>query len=136
VIVVDTGPLVALFDADDKYHHKCAMWFDQVREQLLVPALVVTEVCYLLGCNIGPEAESAFFLALNNPPLVVVPPAENDWPRVAELVDQYADWPLGGVDAFVVAVAERLEVAKIATIDYRHFTALRPRHIPAFNLVL
>lgn len=51
------------------------------------------------------------------------------------LVLQYGDFPLGFVDAAVVAVAERLDVVEIATIDRRHFAAIRPRHVGAFTLL-
>jgi uncharacterized protein len=50
-------------------------------------------------------------------------------------VTQYADFPLGAVDATVVAVAERLGVSEIATVDRRHFTVVRPRHAHAFTLL-
>jgi hypothetical protein len=54
---------------------------------------------------------------------------------VAELVATYEDFPLGGADASVIAVAERLGVARIATLDRRHFTVVRPRHLSAFALL-
>jgi predicted nucleic acid-binding protein len=54
---------------------------------------------------------------------------------MAELVELYADWPLGGTDASVIAIAERLGVTKVATLDRRHFAAVRPRHIEAFTLL-
>lgn len=55
---------------------------------------------------------------------------------MTELVAQYADLPLGTIDASVVAIAERLEVTEIATLDRRHFSVVRPRHISAFTLLL
>jgi predicted nucleic acid-binding protein len=58
-----------------------------------------------------------------------------DMLRIAELVAQYRDLPLGTVDASIVAAAERLGVATVATIDRRHFGVVRPRHTPAFELV-
>ena len=58
-----------------------------------------------------------------------------DWQRVAELVDVYADLGLGGVDASLVAMAERLGVTEVATLDLRHFRVVRPRHVDAFRLL-
>jgi predicted nucleic acid-binding protein len=58
-----------------------------------------------------------------------------DWRRIADLTEQYADLPLGIVDASVVALAERRELDVIATLDHRHFATVRPRHIEAFTLV-
>jgi uncharacterized protein len=56
-------------------------------------------------------------------------------PRIAELVEQYADFPLGGTDASVIALAERLDTATIITLDHRHFAAVAPRHTKAFELL-
>lgn len=55
--------------------------------------------------------------------------------RAAQLVEQYADFPLGTTDATIVTIAERLEITTIATLDRRHFTAIRPRHIGTFTLL-
>jgi len=54
---------------------------------------------------------------------------------MAELVDQYADFPLGGTDASVVALAERLGAETIVTLDRRHFGQVRPRHVERFRLL-
>ena len=55
--------------------------------------------------------------------------------RIAELVARYHDLPLGTVDASVVALAERLRIEVIATLDRHHFTVVRPKHIRAFALL-
>jgi predicted nucleic acid-binding protein len=47
----------------------------------------------------------------------------------------YRDFPLGTVDACVIALAERLNTDLIVTFDHRHFRAIRPRHVDAFRLV-
>lgn len=59
---------------------------------------------------------------------------EADLLRAAALVETYEDLRLGTVDAVVIAVAERLEAREVATLDRRHFTVVRPRHIDAFRL--
>jgi len=58
-----------------------------------------------------------------------------DLERAAELVETYADLALGTVDAAVVAIAERLGASRIATLDRRHFTVVRPSHVPSFELL-
>ena len=55
-----------------------------------------------------------------------------DLDRMAELVETYGDFPLGLVDASVMAVAERLNADAITTLDHRHFSVARPRHLPAW----
>jgi predicted nucleic acid-binding protein len=96
---------------------------------------VVTEVCYLLQREAGPRAEAAFLTSLADGDLTVVDLEPADWRRTADLVTQYADLPLGAVDASVVAVAERLAIHEVATIDRRHFTVVRPRHVDALTLL-
>lgn len=54
---------------------------------------------------------------------------------MAELVEEYADFPLGGTDASVIALAERLDAGIAITLDHRHFGAVRPRHRDALELL-
>jgi hypothetical protein len=63
------------------------------------------------------------------------PVQPDDLLRMAELVAQYHDLPLGTVDTSVIATAERLRVTEIATVDRRHFTVVRPAHTEAFHLL-
>jgi predicted nucleic acid-binding protein len=134
-LIVDAGPLYAAAAARDRRHADCVDLLSHEPGPLLVPTLVLTEVAYLLGDRIGPHAELAFARAISAGELVVEPVVEADWSRIAELTDQYLDLPLGLVDASIVALAERLGVDRIATLDHRHFATVRPRHVAAFALV-
>jgi predicted nucleic acid-binding protein len=58
-----------------------------------------------------------------------------DLHRVADLVKQYSDLPLGTVDASVIALAERLQITMVATLDKRDFSTVRPAHTTAFTLL-
>lgn len=134
MIVVDTGVLYAGADADDKDHAACAALLDGHPGPLLVPVPVIVETAWLIQTRLGP-AHEARFLAATVAELERVDLADIDWARSAELVTQYADLNLGLVDAAVVAVAERLNIVEIATLDHRHFTVVRPRHVDAFTLL-
>jgi predicted nucleic acid-binding protein len=81
------------------------------------------------------EAEIAFLdaVAAGNP--VVESATYEDRTRAAEIVAQYRDAEVGYVDAVLVAIAERLEDRIIATVDRRHFSLIRPKHVTAFQLV-
>ena len=100
-----------------------------------MPVLVVTEVAYLLSSRLGAEAEIRFLGDFASGNLISESVAGADWLRIAELVARYRDLPLGTVDASVVAAAERLQVSQIATLDHRHFTVVRPAHVPGFDLL-
>lgn len=137
MIVCDTGPLVAAALPNDDHHHACVELFTGLhlaRRPLLVTATVVAEVGYLLGREAGPKVEALFLdsLAVGDFTLVDLTPADSS--RMAELVRQYGDLPLGTTDASVIAVAERLGITEIATLDHRHFTVVRSRHVK--NLLL
>lgn len=58
-----------------------------------------------------------------------------DYARMADLVDQYSDFPLGTSDASVVALAERLDVPEVGTLDVRHFSVVRPKHVRTLTLL-
>jgi uncharacterized protein len=131
--VVDAGPLYAAADADDVDHEGSLDALSRSDLRLVVPALVVTEATYFVGRRLGAAAEVAFLRGLGA--LDIEGPSSEDFVRMAELVEQYADFPLGGTDASVVATAERLDAAIVVTLDRRHFAAVRPRHREAFELL-
>lgn len=133
MILVDTGPLVADADADDDNHERCRDYLDVAPRPLLVPSTVIPEVCFLLARNLGAAAESAFLRAFPDE-LTLEQVTVADLQRAAQLVDQYSDLPLGLVDASIVAVAERLDLTELMTLDRRHFSVVRPRHVEAFTI--
>ncbi len=67
--------------------------------------------------------------------MTVEPLIGPDWQRIRELVERYADLPLGGTDASLIAIAERLGSTRVATLDRAHFHVIRPTHCDAFELV-
>lgn len=100
-----------------------------------MPMLALTEVTYLLGSRLGPDAEIRFLGDLAAGTFTPEPVHDADWMRIAELVGEYRDQPLGTVDASVVATAERLRIEVLATLDRRHFAVVQPRHVAAFRIV-
>lgn len=105
-------------------------------DELAVSAVVVAEVCHLFKrAARRPEPELAFLRQLADGHLRSLAPIPSDYARMADLVEQYEDLPLGGADASVVALAERMNVTRIATVDRRDFAVVRPRHVAAFDLL-
>jgi len=131
--IVDAGPLYAVVDNDDRAHDRSTAVLRRRDLQLVIPTLVVAEVSYMVGLRLGPRAESQFLRGLAD--LDTEAPIAADWLRIADLVEQYADFPLGGADASVVALAERLRSDVVLTLDRRHFAAIRPRHCAAFQIL-
>lgn len=94
----------------------------------------MTEVCQLVEKRQGSKAEAAFLRSFGSG-LTLVHLTDSDLQRMSRLVETYENLPLGAVDASVIAVAERLGVVEVATLDRRHFTVVRPRHTTALVLL-
>lgn len=133
IAIVDSGPLYAAVDSDDVDNERCKSVLRRVDLHLVIPALVVAEVSYLVGSRLDPHAESRFLASLRA--FDIQAPSSDDWPRIAELVEHYGNFPLGGTDASVIALAERLDTDCIITLDVRHFAAVRPKHCRSFRLL-
>lgn len=131
--VVDAGPLYATADADDQDHAACRDVLSRADLRLLIPAVAVAEATYFVARRLGARAEATFLRGLAR--LHVEGPAPEDFERIAELVEAYADFPLGGTDASVITLAERSGAEIVITLDRRHFAAVRPRHRDAFQLL-
>ena len=134
-MVVDAGPLIAAALAGDADHERCVRLLQGSSEPLQVPALAAAEAACFVGHRISPAAELALGRAFAGSELFMEPVEPADWDRIVELMDRYVDLPLGMADASVIALAERLEATQIATLDRRHFAAVRPRHVEAFQLL-
>lgn len=136
MIVVDTGVLLAVADADDRWHAASTeLLASYPSNQLILPAPVIPETGWMIAAVLGPATEAAFLASVAAGDFTVTDLGPNDWQRVAELVEQYADMDLGTVDAAVITVAERLNVTRLATINPRDFRVVRPVHCDAFELV-
>ena len=103
--------------------------------RILVPAPVVAEVGYLLARKGGARVEAQFLTSLADGGFWPVELTADDYRRAADLVLTYEDLPLGTTDATVIALCERLGLSEVVTLDRRHFTVVRPRHIEALTLL-
>lgn len=135
VVVVDAGPLYANVDAADPQHTSCSTFLNEYPGALIIPQLVVAEVAHLLVTRLGTRAELLFLADVTSGGLATEPVHSTDWLRITQLVKQYRDFPLGTVDASVIACAERLGTGAVATLDHRHFGAVRPAHVETFELL-
>ena len=133
IVVVDSGPLLAVANQADPHHGACLEILRDPRLRLVIPALCVAEVSYLLGRRKGAAVESRFLRGLEN--FDVRAPRPDEWKRIAHLVEQYGDLPLGGTDASVVSLAEQLDTRTVITLDRRHFERIRPRHCNRLELL-
>lgn len=108
---------------------------DQIDEDLLVPAPVLVEVDYWLRKTGLVRVWQSFVADVAEGGYRLIHPGEPELTRAAELEVRYADLELGFVDAAVIALCERLSEIKVATLDRRHFSVVRPRHCDALHLL-
>ena len=123
MILVDTGPLVALFDPVDADHRHCANLLAKIEDPLCTTIPVLTEAFHLLSpASIGAHRLMDFVTAQG---LHVWYLEDGSLMRAFELMVQYADHPMDLADASLVALAETLKLRKIFTIDRSDFTTYR-----------
>jgi uncharacterized protein len=132
-LIVDTGPLVALLDATDPDHERCEELLQGSTEARVVPVGVLVEVEYML--RPWPDAFSALLEEFKAGALEILDLPSRWLLRSGELIDRYRDLPLGFVDATVLAATEMLAETKLATLDHRHFTVVRPAHTAVLALL-
>jgi predicted nucleic acid-binding protein len=125
VIVVDTSVIVAYMNSADDQHEVVARWLDGADDDLATTPLIVAEVDHLVRARGTPAALTALYSDLVAGAYLV-----EWWPgavgSAVKVTQRYSDTGLGLADASLVALAERLGTISIATLDERHFRAVRP----------
>lgn len=134
-LVLDTGPLYASIDRSDADHTRCRRLIEQSSEPLVVPAPVLVEIDYLIQRSLHAGVLVALLKDIVGGAYDVAEVTLADHRRISELCDRYADSDIGYVDAAVFAIVERLNEPKLATLDRRHFSMMRPRHVESLQLL-
>jgi predicted nucleic acid-binding protein len=125
VIVADTGALIALIDRADRHHRALRALYEETADEWVLPWAILAEVDYLLGAHVGKAAQRAFLEDLADGALPVVWGSEEDLDAAHRLLTRYKSLDVGLVDAVVIATATRLRARAIATLDLRHFGAVK-----------
>lgn len=132
-LILDTGPLVALIDRSDPDHDRCRELINSANEIRLAPICTLVEIEYQLRPWLG--GFSGLMADVDAGRLHIHLPDQSELIRASSLVDEYRDLPLGLVDATVLACVERLRERKLATLDRRHFSVVRPAHVEHLDLL-
>ncbi len=125
MILVDTGPCVALFDPQDGQHQRCREALESIREPLLTTVPVLTEAFHMLSPGSYGSHRLREFIARGGLSVWFMDGAALQ--RALALMEQYADHPMDLADASLIVAAEKLNTRKIFTIDRRDFAAYRVR---------
>jgi predicted nucleic acid-binding protein len=125
MMLVDTGPLVALFDPQDAQHERCVEALREIREAIATTMPVLTEAFHMLGpASLGADRLRDF---IEGGGMSVWFFDRSSLTRAFELMESYADRPMDLADASLVASAEALNVKRVFTIDRNDFQAYRVR---------
>ncbi|MEX2236336.1 MAG: PIN domain-containing protein [Dehalococcoidia bacterium] len=133
--LVDTGALVAATDSRSRAHALMRRQMQDYPGSLIVPVTVLPEADYLVQIRLGVRVELELLRSLASTDFQIEHLTASDLTRSITLIERYADAGIGLVDASLVAIAERLGIEAIFTLDHRHFRMVRPRHCPAFTIL-
>lgn len=125
MIVADTGAMIALVDRKDPHHRAMVAAYDAHANEWVLPWAVLPEIDYLLGAHVGAAAQDAFLADLSDAAYVIEWGRDADLDHALRITRQYKALHLGLVDAVVMAVAARHRARAIATLDVRHFGAVK-----------
>jgi len=121
-VVVDSGPIIALFDADDAYHRRALEFARRTRTPLTSTMAAITEAMYVLEGSLRARQNLLAWIQAGG--LTLTEPDGDEFERIAVLLEKYADLPMDFTDAVVVALCERLGTNHVASVD-RDFAIYR-----------
>ncbi|WP_339374708.1 type II toxin-antitoxin system VapC family toxin [Picosynechococcus sp. PCC 7117] len=133
--ILDTSFLFALSDRDDLNHRRVLSVAQNTSGKLVLPVAVVPEICYLLASRLGHRAMRQFISRIHPEAVQLEATTIEDCKRISELLEIYADNQLDFTDTAIVAIAERLEIETIYTLDRRDFSVICPRHCDYFQIM-
>ncbi|MCY3917403.1 MAG: PIN domain-containing protein [Chloroflexi bacterium] len=133
--IADSNFVYALYNANDIHHQDGMSFLSQNTEVMLVPDVVLPEVSYLITRDIGHSGMQTFLEHYMQLDVQLEAVGMEDLARVRDIVSAYADARFDIVDCCIMAIAERLNVTRIATFDRRDFSIFQPRHCDFLELL-
>lgn len=113
--VIDSGPLIALFDKDDDHHHKIISFIKNYNGTLYSTIAVVTEVTHLLDFNLAVQLD--FLKWISRGAITLIDIKQEDLEDICSLTEKYSDLPMDFADASLVHISEKLQIDKVISID-------------------
>ncbi|KAA3658460.1 MAG: PIN domain-containing protein [Chloroflexi bacterium] len=132
--LVDTGFLLAVVSVNDRGHHACSQTLE-IEQDPIVPAAIFTELAYMVIRDMGHAAFIRLMRSIFDGEMRLVFSSIEDLQRATDIMEQYVDSKIDFVDCVIVAMAERLNISRILTVDQRGFRILRPKHVPNFEIL-
>ncbi len=132
-ILIDSGPLIALFDSSNKYHKKTVLFIKENNSPIITTIASITETLHLLDFN--RNAQLDFIEWITKGGIEIEDISSSDFRRIRELIEKYSDLPMDFADSCLVFLAEKLGIHTIATID-RDFSIYRIKGEKTFKTIL
>ena len=114
-VIVDTGPIVALLDADDQQHAWVKAQFARLRPPLLTCEAVLTESSFLIARG-GSDASAAVQL-VERGVLSIAQLFDTEAASIARLIRRYENVPISLADACLVRLVELTSQSTLFTLD-------------------
>ncbi len=135
-VILDTNVIYSMMDKDDRQHLKIKKFFQENNDFLyILPSTTIIEICYLVRTRLSPHLEIRFLEEINRN-FNLEPVRDADIFRIVEILKKYDTLGIGYVDASIVAIAERLRLNKILTLDKKHFEVLVPMGFDSFDILI
>ena len=135
-VILDSNIIYSLMDKDDSSHLKIKSFFQENNDFLyIMPSTIIIEICYLIRTRLSPHLEIKFLEEINQD-FNLEPIKDTDILRIVEVLKKYDTLDIGYADASIVAIAERLKLNKILTLDKKHFRSLTPRGFDYFDILI
>ena len=125
-VLVDSGPLIALFDADDRWHASIKAFIKDFRGELVTSAASVTEAAWITS-RLAPACFDGLLAWLAKGPVTISNLLTEDCARIRQLAGKYRDLDPDFADLALLALADRLGLKSIVTVDVRDFSVYRLR---------
>jgi predicted nucleic acid-binding protein len=123
-LLLDTGIVYAYYDRSDAWHARARELMQREARGLILPAPIIAEVDHLLGARLGEPGRFSLYAGITGNHYFIADLPRPAYARVAEIAGRFPALRLGFVDASIVALAESLNVRRVATADRRHFVPL------------
>lgn len=132
--LIDSGFVISLLSVEDRNNPRCAAILKRENFPQL-PSVTLPEIAHILIRNKKRAEFVTFLRMIANGDIPLIHPEKADIERAAEIMVQYADANIDFVDCAIMAMAERLNISRILTVDQRDFRMFRPKHIPHFTIL-
>lgn len=134
-VLIDTSVLIALTSRKDKSHVSVRELMRETTEARIIAAPVLPELFYMLASTVNYQSAISVFTQLQSAAYRIVALTRPDMVRMREIMNQYQDAEFDFVDVSIMALAERLNITTVYTLDHRDFSIFRPRHSEFLTLL-